>query len=409
MTQFGISRSPQIVLFGPGQRHALPELIKNIGKRVFICTDNRFLVDPLLFKIASDLRDAGCSVEIYDETIAELPMSCIDAATAKAKKFKPEIIVGVGGGSCMDIAKLVSLSLSYIRSLSEYYGEFKVPGEIIPVVAITTTAGTGSEVTPVAVLDDPSRLTKVGISSPYLIPKIAICDPELTLSCPPKLTAIAGADAITHAIEAFTAIRKPYTPQLAMQQVFVGKNIFSDMHSRIAISSLAKNLHKAVNDSKDLDARSEVMLGSMSAGIAFGVAGTAAAHAIQYPIGAMTHTSHGLGVAAILPYVMEFNLPKCVPEFCEIASLFGGQRGDKSDLHFASSAIDYVDALFTSIGIPKTIQELGITIDSLDLIGEQSMSAARLINNNPRLLDRSAVDAIIRAAFIGSREQLRGI
>lgn len=409
MNQFGVTRSPQIILFGSGQRNALPALIKKIGQRAFICTDNRFIIDPMLSKMAEDLKEAGIKVEIYDETIAELPMSCINAATLKARSFNPDVIIGVGGGSCMDIAKLVSLGLTYPATLDNYYGEFKVPGEIISVVAVTTTAGTGSEVTPVAVLDDPSRSTKVGISSPYLIPKIAICDPDLTISCPPRLTAIAGADAMTHAIEAFTAVRKTYTSELATEQVFVGKNLFSDMHAKTAITSLAKYLKKAVDHPEDIQARSEVMLGSLSAGISFGVAGTAAAHAIQYPIGAMTHTPHGLGVAAILPYVMEFNLPNCISEFCEIASIFGVKNNNKSDLEYGSAAIDSVEALFISIGIPKSIAELGVSAEMLDLIGEQTMSAARLVNNNPRKLDRQAVDSIVQAAFKGDRKSLKGI
>src|SRR5690606_21603860 len=170
-----------------------------------------------------------------------------------------------------------------------------VPGPIMPLIAVPTTAGTGSEVTPVAVLSDSERTLKVGISSPFLIPTWSVCDPELTFSCPAALTAIAGADALTHAIEAFTAVRRDPVPSIAQERVFVGKNTMSDHFALSAITLLWEGLEAACEDNTDRSAREKVMLGATMAGLAFGVAGTAAAHAIQYPVGALTHTAHGLG------------------------------------------------------------------------------------------------------------------
>jgi alcohol dehydrogenase len=402
-TTFGVMRSPQIVLFGSGQRLALTRLAGQYGRRAFICSDNRFMQDAVLSDMMTRLQQAGMEVMLYDGTIAELPLECIEAATQQARGFGPDVVIGIGGGSCMDIAKLVAVGLSHDAPLSDFYGEFKVPGPVVPVIAITTTAGTGSEVTPVAVLADPQRAMKVGISSPYLIPAVAICDPDLTGSCPPALTAIAGADALTHAIESFTAIRREPSPDLALNQVFVGKNVFSDAQARIAIQALARHLPAAVKSGADAKAREQVMLGAMSAGIAFGCAGTAAAHALQYPVGALTHTAHGLGVAALMPYVMAFNLPNCVPEFCEIASMFGQDKGGASDEAFARRGIEAVDAMFRLIGIPRTLPELGLKPEQKDLVAEQSLLAARLVNNNPRLLDRAAMDRIVSSAFSGDR------
>lgn len=409
MYTFGVARSGQTVLFGWRQREVLARIVKPLGSRAFICTDNRFYQDALLTALADDLRRAGIAVDVYDATVAELPLECIVAATAQARSFKPDVVIGVGGGSCLDVAKLVSVALSHAGPMSAFYGEFKVPGPVLPIIAIPTTAGTGSEVTPVAVLADPERAMKVGISSPYIIPLVAICDPELTMTCPPRLTAIAGADAMTHAIESFTAIKRKASPALALDQVFVGKNVFSDAQARTAIAALAGNLANAVASTDDRHAREQVMLGSLAAGIAFGTAGTAAAHAIQYPVGALTGTAHGLGVAALMPFVMEFNLPHCIAEYAEIADLFGVPASNASAEQRARSGIDAVEALFQKIGVPRSLAELGLAQDKLSWVGEQSMSAARLVNNNPRLLDRASVDRIVAAAFAGDRAQLHGI
>jgi len=413
MNSFGVTRSPQTVLFGFGQRKALASIVKPFGSRAFICSDNRFFQDAMLAALVDDLRAAGIEVHVYDETVAELPMDCILSACAEARRFEPDVVIGIGGGSCLDIAKLVGVALSHPGSMSDFYGEFRVPGPILPVVAVPTTAGTGSEVTPVAVLADPERATKVGISSPHIIPRVAICDPELTLSCPARLTAIAGADAMTHAIEAFTAVRRQATPELAMNQVFVGKNIFSDVQARIAISALANNLAQAVEAKAtaegDRAAHEQVMLGSLAAGMAFATAGTAAAHAIQYPVGAATHTAHGLGVALLMPYVMEFNLPSCIAEYAEIAHLFGQTTQGKTDEELARQGIDAVETLFRRIGIPRSLAELGLPEGQQSWVVEQSMAAARLVNNNPRPLDHSSVASIVAAAFAGDRSRLRGI
>ncbi len=405
MTDFGVIRSPRLALFGCGQRAALPSVVKSLGARAFLCTDNRWRLDPMLGVMADDLRNAGCRVEVYDETLPELPLDCVELATERARAFAPDVVIGVGGGSCLDLAKLVALGVSHPGPFSTYYGEFKVPGPIRPVIAVPTTAGTGSEVTPVAVVADPQRITKVGISSPYLIPEVAICDPELTMTCPPRLTAIVGADALTHAIEAFTAVRRPAEPAIALERVFVGKNRSSDVTAREAIRTLAAALPRAVADGADRAAREQVMFGAFAAGQAFGVAGTAAAHAIQYPIGALTGTPHGLGVAALMPYVMTFNLPERTGEMAEIGDLMG-VRANGSDEARGLAAIDAVAGLFAKIGIPATLAEFGLAADRLEWVAQELLGATRLVTNNPRQLDHSAAAEIVAAAYSGRREQL---
>jgi alcohol dehydrogenase len=406
MTVSGALRSPRLVLFGAGQRRALGDVVRQLGQRAFICTDPRFSEDKNLVELADNVRKAGVTVEVYDKTIAELPLDCINEATAQARKFGPDVIIGLGGGSCLDIAKLVALQLAHKGAMSDFYGEFKVPGPVMPLVAVPTTAGTGSEATPVAVLGDPDREMKIGVSSPYLIPVAAICDAELTLTCPPKLTAIAGADALTHAIEAFTALRRPAEPGIALQHVFIGKNALSDASASVAITALAANLVTAVERGNDIAAREQVMLGAFAAGQSFGVAGTAAAHAIQYPVGALTHTAHGLGVAALMPYVMEFNRPNCTPELAQIARMIGVAK-DTDENALAGQAIDAIDGIFQRIGIPRTLKELGLAEDRIEWVAEKTLLSQRLTKNNPRSIDQDAALRITKAAFYGDRASLR--
>lgn len=206
---------------------------------------------------------------------------------------------------------------------------------------------------------------KVGISSPFLIPTCSLCDPDLTLSCPAALPAIAGADALTHAIEALTAIGRDPVPGIAQQRVFVGKNVLSDQFALSAITLLWEGLEAASQDASDRNAREKVMLGATLAGIAFGVAGTAAAHAIQYPVGALTHTAHGLGVACLLPYVMTWNSPMIGDELGQIATATGLAGPD--------SVVPALAALFERIGIPKPLSDLGLAEDRIDWVAEQSL------------------------------------
>src|SRR5215470_4499084 len=231
MNGFGVTRAPRSIVFGVGQRGALGRAASQLGRAALVCTDQRLSAEPVFAGMMDDLKSYGLAVRIYDRTVAELPLGCVDEAFRQASGFGADLVLGIGGGSCMDLAKVVALLLSHGGHPRDYYGEFKVPGPVTPIVAVPTTAGTGSEVTPVAVLGDPERAMKVGIASPHLIPHTAICDPELTFTCPPSLTAVSGADALTHAIEAFTAIERPAGPTLAYEHVFVGKNALSDAYA----------------------------------------------------------------------------------------------------------------------------------------------------------------------------------
>jgi alcohol dehydrogenase len=407
MNLFGAMRLPRSVLLGSGQRAAIGSIAAQIGRRALICTDARLGVDAQFHAVLADLQRCGVQTLVYDRTQPDLPIESIVDCIGAVAGFSPQLIIGIGGGSCMDLAKAIAALLSHGGKISNYYGEHKLPGPVLPLLAVPTTSGTGSEVTPVAVVADSERGTKIGVSSPYLIPLIAVCDPELTLSCPPVLTAYSGGDALTHAVESFTAAARTPDPMLTLQHVFVGKNALSDHFALLAISSIWKSLPRAYRNGADIEAREYLMLGALAAGCAFGIAGTAAAHALQYPIGNLTHTAHGAGVAALLPYVMEFNRPSCTSAFAQIARALGIGNVGESDDALSRRLIDDVARLLESVGIPRTLRDLGLPADRQDWTAESALGIARLVKNNPRPLDLPAMQAITRAAYTGDRASLR--
>lgn len=393
MTLFGTIRAPRELIFGSGQRAALGKVAATLGRRALVVTDERLAGDADFRAMVAQLEAAGLAVRVDGSTLPDVPVETALASAEAARDFAPDLVIGVGGGSCLDMAKCVAVLLTHGGTPQDYYGEFMVPGPVMPLIAVPTTAGTGSEATPVAVLSDSERQLKVGISSPHLIPTVSICDPDLTLTCPAALTAIAGADALTHAIEAFTAIRRAPEPGLAQERVFVGKNATSDHFALTAIGLLWEGLEAACADGRNAEARAQVMLGATTAGLAFGVAGTAAAHAIQYPVGALTHTAHGAGVACLMPYVMAWNAPEIGPELDRIAAAIGLTSG--------AEVIPAIAALFGRIGIPRTLRDLGLAEEKLDWVAEQSCGIARLIQNNPRPLPPEDMRRLVGAAFRG--------
>ncbi len=407
MSLFGTLRTPRNLVFGAGQRHALAGYARALGSRALIVTDQRLSGDSEFLHLMASLKQASLQIRVFDGTIAELPIECIARGVEAGSAFGADLVVGIGGGSCLDAAKVTALLLAHGGRISDYYGEFKVPGPVLPLISVPTTSGTGSEVTPVAVVTDPDRAVKVGIASPHIISHTAICDPELTHSCPPGLTAVSGADALTHAIEAFTTMRRQPTGGIVHEHVFLGKNILSDNHALQAISLISASLKRAVDNGGDREARERLMLGATLAGLAFGTAGTAAAHAVQYPVGAMTHTPHGTGVAVMMPYVMEFNRGHCEPELAEIGRAMGLDASSVTVSERAGATIDAVERLFASIGIPKSIADLGIVKSQLGQVAEQAMGNARLIKNNPRPIEIASMATLVEAAFAGDRTRLR--
>jgi alcohol dehydrogenase len=402
MDQFSVLRLPQEVLFGEGQVAAIGQVAARLGSKALICTDARFAASDPFSKLRQRLEETGLHCHLFDAVEPDLPSETVYRCTEAARHFGPDLVVGVGGGSCIDMAKCASLILAHGGQLEDYYGEFKIPSRVLPIVAVPTTAGTGSEVTPVAVVSDAKRTLKVGISSPYLVPAAAICDPVLTWTCPPMLTAIAGADALTHAIEAFTALRRDPDADLAQKHVFVGKNAFSDVFALKAIALIGRSLERACVDGAERQARSDMMLGALAAGCAFGTAGTSLAHAVQYPIGALTHTPHGIGVAAVMPYAMSYNRSVATAEMAQVAIALGLDRNAQSAEELSHAAIREVSRLFAAVGIPASLKALGLPEDKIDWTAEQAIGIQRLIKNNPRPMDLSGMRQFVAAAFEGN-------
>lgn len=399
-TGFGLTRAPQHIVFGAGQRRAIARYAATYGKRLLVVTDTRQAADPDFAEVMESARATGLELAVFDGVAAELPLDCIEAGAEAGRALDADVILGIGGGSCLDAAKVIALLLRHGGRPQDYYGERNVPGPVLPLIAVPTTAGTGSEVTPVAVLADPERAVKIGIASPWLIPTVAICDPELTATCPPGLTAVSGADALTHAIEAFTTLRRAPDTGLSLEHVFVGKNALSDHYALEAIRLISGSLARAVNDGADPKARAAMAQGAMLAGLAFGTAGTAAAHAIQYPVGAMTHTPHGAGVATLMPYVMAWNRPACAPALAQVGAAMGLASGGNTE-DDARAAIIAVADLFADIGIPNDLKALGVPDDRLADVAKAALGAERLVKNNPRTLDLQGMTDIVTAAHSG--------
>jgi alcohol dehydrogenase len=384
------------VFFGWGAVSELRNVPPEFGKRVLVCTDQNIVKAGICETVLALLGEAKADVKVFDGGRPEVDRETIERAAAVAQGYSPDVVIGLGGGSNLDLSKAVALLLKHPGPISAYYGENNVPGPITPVVAVPTTAGTGSEVSPVAVVADPERAIKVGIASRSLIPKWAIVDPALTVSCPANVTAHSGMDALTHAIEAFCARVRTNTSPHA---IFVGKNPVSDVLAAKAISCIAKSLATAVAHPDNRAAREEVALASLLAGMAFSSAGTAAVHALQYPVGEATHTPHGLGNAVLLPTVMRSILPSRIEEMAFIARCLNRGLNAETDAHAASQAPVLVEQLATEVGIPKGLRALGLTREQLPQLSQLASTVRRLIDNSPVEFDETGLLRLLQEAF----------
>ena len=402
-TSFGVLRLPRNIVVGAQQRFAVADIAAEMGSAVLVCTDPRLAASEELQALVLSLQNRNLSVRIFGDTEAELPTPGIIACVEQVKGQDIDVIIGFGGGSCMDMAKVVSVLLTYGGEPSDYYGEFAVPGPVKPVIALPTTAGTGSEATAIAVVSDPGLGMKMGISSPHIIPFASVCDPELTYSCPPSLTAATGADTFVHLIESFTAITREPTRTLASERVFVGKNVLTDSLALDGIRLVGRSLATAYKDAGNVEARGDMMLAALYGGIVLSNAGTAAAHAIQYPVGALTHTPHGVGVGLLLPYVVRHNFSAIMPQLGQIAETLGRDTAGLDARSSAIAGVEAIDEIIAAIELPSTLEELGVKESDLSRIAALSLNSKRLIDNNPVPLELDAVSSIVQAAFTGDR------
>lgn len=399
----GLLRQPTAVLFGPGQRRQIPRVVKALGEHVLMVTDARMAASEEFSTTVEELAHQGVSVSVYDGTEPDLPRRNVVDIVERFGSTSVDAIVGIGGGSCMDLAKVAAAVLTHGGDVRDYYGQFLVPGPGIPVVTVPTTGGTGAEVTCISVVFDEDQGMKVGVASPHLEAHTAIIDPELTLTCPPGLTAASGADALSHLVESFTGRAKNLGPEQLATTLYAGKNVLADVYARTGLTLLNRSLPAVAADPGDLAARSDTLFGAYCAGMAINTAGTAGAHAIQSPIGALTHTPHGFGISALLPYVMRYNLPTRLPEFAEIGRILGAADARESEEHQAHSAIERIEAILQTLGAPLDLRTLGLQAKDFGFVAKQSMLATRLTANNPRELTEDAVVTILERGYDGDR------
>ncbi|SFJ95381.1 iron-containing alcohol dehydrogenase [Amycolatopsis sacchari] len=394
----GTLRLPARVHFGYGARAQLPEIVAAHGKRVLAVVDPFLEGTPLLAELTGALTRHGCEVRKWSGVTPELPLGTLDEGASAAREHAAEVVLAIGGGSALDAAKLIALLAVHDGPLSRYYGENLVPGAVLPLVAVPTTAGTGSEVTPVAVVSDPDRELKVGISSPFLVPAAAVVDPEFTLAAPRQVTAFSGIDALVHAAESYTA-RPLDTEWAAALPVFTGRNALTEPISLRAAEKLGPWLPVAVRDPGDRRARSEVALGALLGGIAFGSTGTHLCHALQYPIGALTKTPHGLGTGLLLPYVLD--TLRADPVVALRIARFGAAL-DPAAGESAERTVAHVAGINRAIGVPATLAEVGLGRDQLPRIADLALRSARLLAIAPVEPSRELLLDVLGRAHAGA-------
>lgn len=337
-------------------------------KRLFILTAP--VLRPLLNKMDETLQNGGVQLSYFDDIRQEPTVNDFHTIVDKAREFQADSVIGVGGGSVLDLAKLVATLLYSDQQVEQLFGTGLVKQRGVWFACIPTTSGTGSEVSPNAILLDENDNLKKGIVSPHLMADAAYIDPQLTWTVPAKVTAETGMDALTHCIEA-------YTNKFAHPLI--------DVYALNGIRLIAANLLKAVKNGKDQEAREALSLGSMYGGMCLGPVNTAAVHALSYPLGGMFHLSHGLSNAILLPTVMKFNRPACVERYAQVALACGVQPG-KNDEETAERGVDFIYQLSKDCGIPTTLSEIGVPQTAVDEMAKSAMEVQRLLKNNPRVV-----------------------
>ncbi len=370
---------------GVGAVDQLGAIARNLNaERLFVVTDKGVLEHGLLDGALSSLQSAGIGVELYSDVIADPPEQTVIDAAERARLGGCDSVLGFGGGSSMDTAKLVAALLTGTQPLSDMYGVDQLRGGRVPLIQVPTTAGTGSEVTMVAIVTT-GESTKAGVVSRALLADHVVLDAQLTVGLPAHVTAATGIDAMVHAIEAYTSARL--------------KNPLSDMVARQALGLMAPNIEKATHQGDDLEARSAMLLGAMLAGQAFANAPVAAVHALAYPLGGVYHIPHGLSNALVLPHVLRYNSSAAAQLYCELAPLLLPAGSGFSANTIGDVLAEHFLALSNRLGLQTQLRQLDIPENSLPDLADDAMLQQRLLINNPRPLLREDAVRIYRQAF----------
>jgi alcohol dehydrogenase class IV len=380
-----VFQTPPQIVFGEGVYKQIGEMIKFYkGTKVFIITDPGIVKAGLLDNLKEVIKAAGFECGVYDSVIPEPPVDSVKEATEIVKKEGYDILIGFGGGSSLDVTKVVSVLQTNDDSIDKMVGTGNVKQPGIPKILVPTTAGTGSEVTQVSILSFPEESTKKGMVSPYLFGSAALVDPSFTYGLPPHITANTGMDALIHAIEAFIC-RKA--------------NNISNIYALDAIELIAGNLRTAVHNGQDERARYNMALGSLEAGLAFSNASCAAVHALAYPLGATFHLPHGLSNTVMLKSVMEQNVVSCIDKFAVVAEKMGECTEGLSVREAAFKAVDAMTNLANDVNVPTRLRDVDIPEDAIPQLAKDAFKQERLLSQNPRKLSEKDIEGIYRNAW----------
>lgn len=379
------------IFFGRESIRSLGAVARELGAHRFVLVaDPAMETTGILSEALSSLSQEGLEGVSFTGLEPEPYLDSADKAAKMGREIGVDLVVGLGGGSTMDTAKAASILITNPGSAEDYVGLNKVKAPGTSTIMIPTTAGTGAEVTFTAVFTNRETSVKGGINSPFLYPDAAVLDPELTLSMPPEVTAATGMDALTHAIESVTSRSSTaFTEALAFR----------------SIGLISENLRRAVFHGEDIQARENMLLGSLLGGMALADAGVGAAHALAYPLGGHYRIPHGLANAMMIPHVMEFNLPAAERSLANVARCMGESVEGKSPRAAAAAAVNAVRMLCEDIGIPSSLLEIGLPRADIPMLVDEALKVTRPVENNPRTLSREAAAQIYRQAF-GDRPEM---
>jgi alcohol dehydrogenase class IV len=377
-----ILQQPRRILFGNGSFEQTPaEVAQTGGSRVYIITTGFLLTQAET--LAENLQEHGLETQIFSDIETEPDIALFTRVLELGRAFGFDTVVGLGGGSVLDVAKLVAAFREGGQTVAETFGIGLLKGRAASLICIPTTSGTGSEVSPNAILLDEGDQLKKGVVSPFLVPDAAIIDPLLTVSLPPPITAATGLDAMVHCMEAYTNLHAHPTV---------------DLYALEGIRRIAPNLVRAVRDGGDLEARGALSLGSLYGGLCLGPVNTAAVHALSYPLGGEFHVPHGVSNTLLLPHVFRFNLDATPDRYADIARTIGvSDRG--SAIETGQAGIDRLVDLSVACGLPQNLREVGVKETDLKHLATESMKVTRLLKNNPKELTTEDAEAIFRAAW----------
>ncbi|MBI5861416.1 MAG: iron-containing alcohol dehydrogenase [Rugosibacter sp.] len=384
MSQFAFETAPKIIC-EQGGADRLGEIAKSLGiSRLFLVTDAGLIKARLIDGALASLAAAGVTTTVFSDVLADPPETSVEAAVIAARVAGVDGVVGFGGGSSLDTAKLVALLVRTPQALPEIYGIGLARGPRLPLIQVPTTAGTGSEVTPISILTTPSH-EKKGVVTPLLYPDVALLDSRLTLGLPAAVTAMTGVDAMVHAIESFTTRLK--------------KNPLSDALAIKALQLLYANLLPAVNDGTDATVRENMLVGSLFAGMAFANAPVAAVHALAYPLGGHYHLPHGLTNSLVLGPVLEFNLPVAEALYAELGRAILPELVSASDHAAATAFVAAIRARVAAMPYSQSLRDSGVKQEDLPMLATDVMKIQRLLVNNPRDMSYDDALAIYQAAY----------